>query len=267
MQHLIATYGLLAVGVLMMAESACIPVPSEATMLLAGALAAGAVSGPHPNLAAVIVAGTFGNVAGSYLAWLIGRAVGRPGLRRWGRYVGLRPQEIDKAQGWFDRRGASVVFWSRLLPGIRTFVSLPAGIAQMPAARFGLYTAAGCLPWTAVLAIVGYGIGADWPTTERVMHRHSVAIAVVVIIATGVWVLGAIRRSRRSNAGEVVGSVHLPTDLTVRNHVGDRPGVGIVGPGRYAAQWTAHLARLLLSSRQRQCPPRICLPRDAAPPR
>ena len=144
MQHLIATYGLLAVWVLMAAESACIPVPSEATMLFGGALAAGAVSGAHPSLAAVIVAGTLGNVVGSYLAWLMGKYGGRPGLRRWGRYVGLRSQEIDKAQDWFDRCGASVVFWSRLLPGIRTFISLPAGIAEMPAARFGLYTAAGC---------------------------------------------------------------------------------------------------------------------------
>ena len=90
MQHLIATYGLLAVWVLMAAESACIPVPSEVTMLFAGALAAGAVSGPHPSLTAVIVAGTLGNVVGSYLAWLVGKYGGRPGLRRWGRYVGLR---------------------------------------------------------------------------------------------------------------------------------------------------------------------------------
>jgi membrane protein DedA with SNARE-associated domain len=221
-QHLIATYGLLAVWVLMVAESACIPVPSEMTMLLAGALAAGAVSGPHPSLAAVIVAGTLGNVVGSYLAWLVGKYGGRPGLRRWGRYVGLRPQEVDKAQDWFDRRGATVVFWSRLLPGIRTFISLPAGIAEMPPARFGLYTAAGCLPWTAVLAIVGYGIGADWQTSERAMHRHSIAIAVVVFMAIGIWVLRAIRRSRRANPGEAVSSVNPPTSATARDHVGKR---------------------------------------------
>ncbi|MGD1169875.1 DedA family protein [Mycobacterium seoulense] len=221
-QHLVATYGLLAVWVLMVAESACIPVPSEMTMLLAGALAAGAVSGPHPSLAAVVAAGTLGNVVGSYLAWLMGKYGGRPGLRRWGRYVGLRPQDLDKAQDWFDRRGASVVFWSRLLPGIRTFISLPAGIAEMPAARFGLYTAAGCLPWTAVLAIVGYGIGADWQTAERAMHRHSIAIAVVVFMAIGIWVLRAIRRSRRANSGEAVSSVNRPTSGTARDDVGKR---------------------------------------------
>jgi membrane protein DedA with SNARE-associated domain len=222
MQHLIATYGLLAVLVLMAAESACIPVPSEVTMLFAGALAAGAVSGPHPSLAAVIVAGTLGNVVGSYLAWLMGKYGGRPGLRRWGRYLGLRPQEIDKAQDWFDRCGASVVFWSRLLPGIRTFISLPAGIAEMPAARFGLYTAAGCLPWTAVLAIVGYGIGADWQTIERAMHRHNLAIAVVVFMAIGIWVLSAIRRNRRESPGEAVSSVNPPTIINARDQGASR---------------------------------------------
>jgi membrane protein DedA with SNARE-associated domain len=199
MQHLIATYGLLAICALMAAESACIPVPSEVTMLFAGALAAGAVSGPHPGLAAVVVAGTLGNVVGSYLAWLIGKCGGRSWLLRWGRYVGLRPQEIDKAQDWFDRRGASVVFWSRLLPGIRTFISLPAGIAEMPAARFGIYTVAGCLPWTAVLAVVGYGIGADWQTIERVLRRDSVIVTMVVFGAIGISVLSAIRRGRQLN--------------------------------------------------------------------
>ncbi|WP_245714026.1 DedA family protein [Nocardia vaccinii] len=153
MQQLILSYGLIAIFVLMAAESACLPIPSEVTMMLGGALAAGAVSGPHPNLIAVIVAGTAGNVAGSYLAWLIGRYGGRPALHRWGRYVLLRPEEIDRAQDWFVRRGAMSVFWARLLPGIRTFISLPAGIAAMPPLRFGAYTLAGCLPWT----------GRPWP--------------------------------------------------------------------------------------------------------
>jgi membrane protein DedA with SNARE-associated domain len=216
-QDLIATYGLLAVLVLMAAESACIPVPSEVTMLFAGALAAGAESGSHPSLAAVILAGTLGNVVGSYLAWLMGKHGGRSGLRRWGRYVGIRPREIDKAQDWFDRCGASAVFWSRLLPGIRTFISLPAGIAEMSPVRFGLYTAAGCLPWTAVLAIVGYGIGANWQRAERALHGPSLAIAVVVSMAIGIWVLLAIRRGRRESAAEGVSSVNLRTNVDARD--------------------------------------------------
>ncbi|GAB7072047.1 DedA family protein [Mycobacterium hodleri] len=197
MQHLIVTYGLIAIFLLMAAESACVPVPSEVTMLLGGALAAGAVSGPHPSLAAVIAAGTVGNVAGSYLAWLAGRYGGRPALRRWGRYVLLRPDDVDRAQDWFVRRGASSVFWARLLPGIRTFISLPAGIAGMAPARFGLYTVAGCLPWTAALAVAGYAIGANWHAAEEAMRGPSYLIAgaaVLIIVIAGVV---ALRRRRR----------------------------------------------------------------------
>jgi membrane protein DedA with SNARE-associated domain len=232
MQHLIATYGLLAVWALMAAESACIPVPSEVTMLFAGALTARAASGPHPGLAAVIVAGTLGNVVGSYVAWLIGKCGGRPWLHRWGRYVGLRPQEIDKAQDWFDRGGASIVFWARLLPGIRTFISLPAGIAEMPPARFGIYTAAGCLPWTAVLAIVGYRVGADWPTAERAMHRDSVVIAVVVFVAIGVSVVRAIRGSRTASAGR--GGVDA--DQEAGSHTTPRDRGEATGPASYRGE-------------------------------
>ncbi|QIS22710.1 DedA family protein [Nocardia terpenica] len=196
MQHLIVSYGLAAILLLMIAESACIPVPSEVTMLLGGALAAGAISGPHPNLIAVIAVGTAGNVIGSYLAWLVGRYGGRPALHRWGRYIFLRTEEIDRAQDWFVRRGATSVFWARLLPGIRTFISLPAGIAGMPAGRFGLYTVAGCLPWTAALAVAGYAVGANWHSLENALRGPSYLIAGVVVLATVVAVIVAVRRRR-----------------------------------------------------------------------
>jgi membrane protein DedA with SNARE-associated domain len=187
MQHLIVTYGLAAIFLLMVAESACIPVPSEVTMLLGGALAGGAVAGPHPNLIAVIAAGTLGNVVGSYLAWLVGRFGGRP------------------AQDWFDRRGAASVFWARLLPGIRTFISLPAGIAEMPAGRFGIITLAGCLPWTAALAIAGYGVGANWHSLENALRGPSYLIAgVAVLIIAAVVVVAIRRRHRQTDVAESV---------------------------------------------------------------
>ncbi|MCC3313802.1 DedA family protein [Nocardia africana] len=215
MQHLILTYGLVAIVVLMAAESACIPIPSEVTMLLGGALAAGAVGGAHPNLVAVIVAGTLGNVAGSYLAWLAGRWGGRPALHRWGRYVLLRTEEVDRAQEWFDRHGRAAVFWARLLPGIRTFISLPAGIAEMPGMRFGIYTVAGCLPWTAALAIGGYFAGANWRHVEDVLRGPSYAVAAVVglaIVTAGVLYL---RRRSRRQAGPA-GAVDVQPDRTAR---------------------------------------------------
>jgi len=198
MQHLIVTYGLTAILLLMVAESACIPIPSEVTMLLGGAMAAGAVSGPHPNLVAVIATGTVGNVLGSYLAWLVGRYGGRPALHRWGRYIFLRPGDVDRAQEWFVRRGAVSVFWARLLPGIRTFISLPAGIAGMPALRFGLYTVAGCLPWTAALAIVGYGVGANWHHVEDAVRGPSYLIAALVAVAIAGAAVVVVRRRRRA---------------------------------------------------------------------
>lgn len=212
MQHLIVTYGLAAVFVLMVAESACIPVPSEVTMLLGGALAAGAVTGPHPSLVAVIAAGTAGNVVGSYLAWLVGRYGGRPALQRWGRYVWLRPGEIDRAHDWFARRGASAVFWARLLPGIRTFISLPAGIAAMPALRFGVYTVAGCLPWTAALATAGYVVGANWQNVEAALRGPSYVVAglAVLCIAVGIAVLRRRRWAVTPSSGPAAGPASGP---------------------------------------------------------
>jgi len=200
-QHLILTYGLIAILLLMAAESACIPIPSELTMLLGGALAAGAVSGPRPSLIAVIAAGTAGNVIGSYVAWLAGRYGGRPALYRWGRYIFLRSHDIDRAQEWFVRRGAASVFWARLLPGIRTFISLPAGIAGMPAARFGLYTLAGCLPWTAALAVAGYGVGANWQHLETTLQGPSYIIAALAVVAIAVGVVVVLRRRRAAPTG------------------------------------------------------------------
>ncbi len=155
MQHFIATYGYLAIFVLMVAESACIPVPSELIMTFGGALAAGAVPGTGLNLAGVIIAGVAGNVVGSYIAWAIGRYGGQPALRRWGRRLHIRDHELDRANRWFDRYGPRAVLIGRLLPVVRTFISLPAGIAGMKPVRFGIYTTIGCIPWTAALAAAG----------------------------------------------------------------------------------------------------------------
>src|SRR6266851_3469262 len=161
----------------MLAESACIPVPSELTMLFAGALAAGAVAGAHLNLVLAIAAGVAGNVAGSYLAWGIGIYGGRAAWHRWGRYILLRDDDIDRAERWFGRHGTKAVFFGRLLPVVRTFISLPAGLARMPAGRFGIYTVLGCIPWTAALAWTGYLVGKNWGNVVSALHGPSYALA------------------------------------------------------------------------------------------
>src|SRR5687767_11525380 len=166
--NLIGDYGYLAVFFLMVLESACIPVPSEVTMLFGGALASTAFAGAGNELDLVTVAlvGTAGNVVGSWLAYWAGAVGGRPLIDRFGRYVLVLPHEVDRAQEWFERWGELAVFVSRLLPVIRTFISLPAGVARMPFWRFTVYTVLGCLPWTFALAWLGYVLGENWTEVE-----------------------------------------------------------------------------------------------------
>jgi membrane protein DedA with SNARE-associated domain len=182
MQHFIATYGYVAIFLLMLLESACIPVPSELIMTFGGALAAGAVPGTKLNLAGVIVAGVAGNVAGSYVAWAVGRYGGQPALRRWGRRLRIREHDLDRATAWFDRYGPRAVLIGRLLPVVRTFISLPAGIAGMDPARFGIYTTLGCIPWTAALAYAGYAVGANWHSIVDGFKGPTYIVAAIMLI-------------------------------------------------------------------------------------
>lgn len=195
MQHFIATYGYLAIFVLMVAESACIPIPSELIMTFGGALAAGAVPGTGLNLAGVIFAGVAGNVVGSYIAWAVGRYGGQPALRRWGRRLRIREHDLDRATQWFERYGGRAVLIGRLLPVVRTFISLPAGIAGMKPVRFGIYTTIGCIPWTAALAAAGYAVGANWNSIVTGFHGPTYIIAAVVVIGIAVAVWRYLRRS------------------------------------------------------------------------
>lgn len=201
MQHFITQYGYLAVFLLMLAESACIPIPSEVIMLFGGALAAGAVPGAHPSLLGIIVAGVAGNLAGSYVAWAVGKYAGQAAAHRWGRRVGIREHDIDRATAWFERHGASAVLFGRLVPVVRTFISLPAGFAAMPAIRFGLFTTLGCIPWTAALGIAGYALGANWQSVANGFHGPTYAIAGIIVVAAAAAIVLHLRRRRRNDAG------------------------------------------------------------------
>ena len=202
MQQFIASYGYLAIFVLMVAESACVPVPSEVTMVFGGALAAGAVPGAHLNLALVIAVGVAGNVVGSYIAWGVGAYGGRAAWRRWGRYVLLRPSDIDRADRWFDRHGTKAVLFGRLLPVVRTFISLPAGIARMPPVRFGIYTLIGCIPWTAALAWAGYAVGANWQHVVSAFHGVTYALVAVIVLLVVAAIVLLVRRRIREHGGD-----------------------------------------------------------------
>jgi membrane protein DedA with SNARE-associated domain len=197
-QHFISQYGYVAVFLLMLAESACIPIPSEVIMLFGGALAAGAVAGAHPALAGIVLAGVLGNVAGSYISWAVGRYAGQAAVRRWGRFAGLRDHDIDRATRWFQRHGPAAVLFGRVVPVVRTFISLPAGFAGMPAGRFGLYTTLGCIPWTAALGIAGYALGANWQNVANDFHGPTYAIAGLIAVGIVVAVVVHFRRRRRA---------------------------------------------------------------------
>ena len=149
--HLIGDSGLPAVFFLMLLESACIPVPSEAIMPFAGF----AVTQGHMTLFGITVAGVAGNLVGSWITYAIGYYGGRPFVERWGKYVLLRPHHLETAQRWFDRYGAPVVFFGRMIPIVRTFISLPAGFGKMKFWKFTLFTLLGCIPWVLMLGWVG----------------------------------------------------------------------------------------------------------------
>jgi len=204
MQQFIAHYGYIAVFLLMVAESACIPIPSELIMTFGGALAAGAVPGTKLNLVGVIIAGVAGNLAGSYIAWAVGRYGGPPALRRWGRRVRLSEHDLDRATRWFDRYGPRAVLIGRLLPVVRTFISLPAGVAKMDPVRFGIYTTIGCIPWTAALAGAGYAVGTNWSAIQSGFRGPTYIIAALIVIGLVVagWRYTRRRRNDSASAGD-----------------------------------------------------------------
>ena len=194
----IAKYGYAAIFLLMVLESACVPIPSEVTMLFAGALVSAPFLAPEHqlDLVAVALVGAGANMVGSWLAYWAGYAGGRPLVDRWGRYLLLRPHEIDRAHAWFDRYGQEAVFFGRLLPVVRTFISLPAGVARMNLWKFSLYTVLGCLPWTFGLAFLGYKLGERWDEVERFLRPVSWLVAAIVVAAVGWWAWRRVRYLR-----------------------------------------------------------------------
>jgi len=189
----ISSTGLPAVFVLMLLESACLPVPSEAIMLFAGA----SVAAGDLTLFGVVAAGVLGNLVGSWIAWGVGY-LGRVDLLEKNRLIHLPPKYLKWADDWFERYGDATVFFSRMLPIIRTFISLPAGVAKMPFWRFTVLTAVGCIPWVLMLALIGRSVGHNWEEWRDHLHYldYLVLLAAVVI---GGWLL--VRRRRGGGPG------------------------------------------------------------------
>ena len=191
----IATLGYSGVLLLMAIESACIPLPSEVIMPFSGYL----VYTGRFNLWWVAVAGAVGCVVGSLVAYWVGMYGGRPLIEKYGRYVLISQHDLDLADRWFARYGEIIVFASRLLPVVRTFIAFPAGVARMNLPRFVLYTFAGSLPWCLGLAYVGQLLGEQWDKNDTLkswFHRFDFVIGILGVLAVSWWVWRHIKHSR-----------------------------------------------------------------------
>ena len=183
--------GLPGVFVLMVLESACIPVPSEATMLFAGFNVS---RGEYSLLAATLV-GSGANVVGSWIAYWIGRAGRVDILEKHGKKLHIKQSHLEWADRWFERYGGWTVFLTRMLPIIRTFISLPAGVARMPFWKFSLLTTLGCIPWVLMLTFIGREAGDNWEDWKDSLHYVDYAVAAAIVIGV-VWLV--VRNRRRA---------------------------------------------------------------------
>jgi membrane protein DedA with SNARE-associated domain len=183
--------GLAGVFVLMTLESACIPVPSEAIMLFAGFN----VSEGNMTLFGIVAAGVLGNLVGSLIAYAAGY-YGRVELLDQNRLIHINKRHLEWADRWFERHGAATVFFTRMMPIIRTFISLPAGAARMPIGRFIAYTLAGCIPWVLALGIIGREVGERWDEWRDSLHYLDYVVIAVVVIGIGYLII----RRRRAGA-------------------------------------------------------------------
>jgi len=182
--------GLAGVFVLMLLESACIPIPSEATMLFAGFN----VSEGHYSLFEAVAVGSLANLVGSWIAYAVGYYGRIDILEKHGRKVGIRMHHLQTADRWFERHGDATVFFTRMLPIVRTFISLPAGVARMPFWRFTLFTLLGCIPWVFLLTFIGKQAGDNWDDWKDKLHYVDYAVAAAIVIGIAYLV---VRRRRR----------------------------------------------------------------------
>ena len=207
--HLYGTLGYLGVLIAMTIESAMIPLPSELILPFAGFLVADPtqvepITGQPWGFWIVVAVATVGNTTGSLIAYGIGAYGGRPFLERYGRYLLIRHHELVLAEQWFARWGSPTVFFSRMLPIVRTFISFPAGVARMPLGKFVLFSTLGAIPWSIVLVWAGMQLGANWEQIRHALAPFDLVILVGVVGLAAVlllWWLGwpGLGRFRRGS--------------------------------------------------------------------
>jgi membrane protein DedA with SNARE-associated domain len=194
-----AIYAIILFGVL---EAACIPISSELTFLLGGAIASGGIAGTHqhPSLALVIILGTLAELAGSYISYGVGRAGGRPLVHRWGRYVLVTDADLARAERFLVGRGVWALPVSRMLPVVRAFASIVAGIVEVPPVRFGVLSLIGTFVYVVVLSSIGYSLGSEWQKINHGLTQATYVLVAVVAVAIIGFVLYRLREFRREAA-------------------------------------------------------------------
>jgi membrane protein DedA with SNARE-associated domain len=195
--HFVSSAGYAAVFILSVLQSCCVPTSSELTLGFAGYWA---YKG-HLNLAGVIAAGAGGELVGAYIAWAVGRFGGRAFVDRYGKYVLLTHHDLDRAEAWYDRHEQWGVFASRLLPVIRNFVAVPAGVAEVPLVRFGVLTALGSLIWDGAMAGIGYGVGSSYTKIAKGFSDAGYVLGGLAVLAIAFVIWHRWRSYKAATAG------------------------------------------------------------------
>jgi membrane protein DedA with SNARE-associated domain len=196
--NFVSSSGYAAIFILSVLQSCCIPTSSELTFGFAGVLA----SEGKLSLLPIIVVGVLGEVVGAYIAWFIGRTGGRAIVDRYGRYLLLTHHDLDRAENWYHRHGNWGVFGARLLPVIRNFAALPAGVAEVPLLRFGLLTAAGSTIWITAMTLIGYGLGSSYHKVMKGFSDAGYLLGALAAIAIVVFLVHRYRSYKAVTSGE-----------------------------------------------------------------
>ncbi len=209
--HFVSTAGLPGVFLLMALGSACIPIPSEVVMLFAGFVVADKTgSGAHHHLTmiGVVLAGLLGTIVGSWVAYAVGRGGRLELFERHGDKVHMGPAQIERADRWFRRYGEQIVLFGRVIPLIRAFVSLPAGVARMPIVRFTVLTLIGSIPWVVGLAVAGHALGGDWKSVRKGFEYVDYALVALIVVGV-VYLLVRRRRGGEPPVDQAEGSAEI----------------------------------------------------------
>lgn len=195
----IDAWGYLAVAVLMGLENACIPIPSELVLGFGGYL----IFAGKMSFVGALSAGMAGGIVGSLFAYYVGERGGRSFVYKYGKYFFIKKAHVDTAQNWFDKYGVKAVFFSRMLPIVRTFISLPAGFASVDVKKFLFYTIAGSLPWTALILYAGMTLGENWQILMTIGHEASTVFIAVAVVIIAVLYIRYRRRGKQSGKIDV----------------------------------------------------------------